>query len=225
VSAVPPDESENPAIVEREIERTRRHMSRSIDAIEEKLEPTRLLSDAFNNFKRSVLGEEGSRQVIETIRANPVAAALTVIGIGWLALGARAPNATSKVGTAVGNAYDRVRNRASETYERGRTSASQASSYSLEQAGRAGHYVTEHPLAFGVAAVALGAVVGALLPTTRLEEEYAGGLVDEAMQKAGESGREFVQKAQEVASNVGRAAADSVKEAFDPAAAERKTAI
>lgn len=219
-------DEDSPAAVEKDIERTRRHMSRSIDALEEKLEPGRLLTDAFANFKKSVLGEEGSRQVIETIRANPIAAALTVIGVGWLALGARS-RSNGNGGSAgsqdwggmrsrMSDSYDRARDGAGGAYDSGREAVGKATTYTSRQAGRAGHYVTEHPLAFGAAAVALGAVVGALLPTSRLEESYAGEFVDSAMEKAGETGREFVQKAQEVAENAGRAAADSVKEAIDP---------
>lgn len=71
-----------------------------------------------------------------------------------------------------------------------------------EQALRAGrgfqHLVEENPLAVGAAAVAVGAVVGLALPTTRIEHEYMG-----------EAGEKLVDKAQQVA----RDAMDKVKTA------------
>ena len=74
-----------------------------------------------------------------------------------------------------------------------------------EQAFRAGrglqHLVEENPLAVGAAAVAVGAVVGLALPTTRIEHEYMG-----------EASEKLVDKAQQVA----RDAMDKVKTATQP---------
>jgi len=67
-----------------------------------------------------------------------------------------------------------------------------------EQALRAGrgfqHLIEENPLAVGAAAVAVGAVVGLALPTTRIEHEYMGEASEKLVDKAQQVARDAMDK-------------------------------
>jgi hypothetical protein len=62
--------------------------------------------------------------------------------------------------------------------------------------------INEHPVAFGVAALATGAVIGSVLPRTRLENAWLGEQRDEVLGKASELVRGAVEKVESVASSV-----------------------
>ncbi len=96
-----------------EIEQTRSEMSHTIDAIQERLNPHRLVQEAQDTVRDATIGRaermmndatdmaeewmgnasDTARDVgtgfVDTIRANPVAAALAGIGLGWLFMTAR----------------------------------------------------------------------------------------------------------------------------------------
>ncbi len=74
-----------------EIERTRADMSETVDAIQERLSPQNLKEQAKDRVKEATVGRarEARTGVVETVRANPLPAALTGIGLGWLLMSAR----------------------------------------------------------------------------------------------------------------------------------------
>ncbi|MDQ4128583.1 MAG: DUF3618 domain-containing protein [Actinomycetota bacterium] len=74
-----------------EIERTRADMSETVDAIQERLSPQNLKEQAKDRVKEATVGRarEARAGVVETVRANPLPAALTGIGLGWLLMSAR----------------------------------------------------------------------------------------------------------------------------------------
>jgi len=73
-----------------EIERTRADMSETVDAIQERLSPENLKEQAKDRVKEATVGraQEAGSGIVETIRANPLPAALTGIGLGWLLVSA-----------------------------------------------------------------------------------------------------------------------------------------
>ena len=70
-----------------EIERTRADMSETVDAIQEKLSPQNIKEQAKEQAKDTAKGAGST--IMETIRENPLPAALTGIGLGWLFVSAR----------------------------------------------------------------------------------------------------------------------------------------
>ena len=74
-----------------EIERTRADMSETVDAIQERLSPQNLKEQAKDRVKEATVGRarDARSGVIDTVRANPLPAALTGIGLGWLLMSAR----------------------------------------------------------------------------------------------------------------------------------------
>ncbi len=77
-----------------EIERTRADMSETVDAIQDRLSPQNLKDQAKDRVKEATVGkaQEAGSGIIETIKANPLPAALTGIGLGWLLASARQQN-------------------------------------------------------------------------------------------------------------------------------------
>jgi ElaB/YqjD/DUF883 family membrane-anchored ribosome-binding protein len=74
-----------------EIERTRADMSETVDAIQDRLSPQNLKEQAKDRVKEATVGkaQEAGSGIVETIRQNPLPAALTGIGLGWLFMNAR----------------------------------------------------------------------------------------------------------------------------------------
>jgi hypothetical protein len=85
-----------------DIEDTRARMGSTIDAIQEKLSPQRLMDEAKDTVRDATIGKaqemagnvadtarETGSTIMDTIRDNPVPVALTAIGLGWLLWGAR----------------------------------------------------------------------------------------------------------------------------------------
>ncbi|HXV24301.1 MAG TPA: DUF3618 domain-containing protein [Alphaproteobacteria bacterium] len=74
------------------------------------------------------------------------------------------------------------------------------------------HMLDEQPLVLGAVAVALGAVLGATLPTSRLENRYLGPARERLRHRAGDFAREQWEKAKEVAASAGAAAMAQAEE-------------
>lgn len=79
-----------------EIERTRADMSETVDAIQDRLSPQNLKDQAKDRVKEATVGkaQEAGSGIVDTIKANPLPAALTGIGLGWLLASARRQNST-----------------------------------------------------------------------------------------------------------------------------------
>lgn len=91
------DESDSPEAIRAEIQETRAHMSEVMDAIQAKLSPERLTQEAKEMVKDATIrkvekmanmtmhkADTWRSQMMETIRQNPIPAALVGIGLGWL---------------------------------------------------------------------------------------------------------------------------------------------
>ncbi len=74
-----------------EIERTRANMSETVDAIQGRLSPENLKEQAKDRVKEATVGraQGAGSSIMETIRGNPVPAALTGIGLSWLFVSGR----------------------------------------------------------------------------------------------------------------------------------------
>jgi uncharacterized protein YjbJ (UPF0337 family) len=146
------DETE-PATLREDIAQTRTEMSGTIDAIQERLDPQRLVGEAKDAAKQAVQGvvqdttgavreatigraeqmagdvtetaRGASSTIMDTIRENPVPAAMAAIGLGWLLMsgkkrspagqtGSRAGQVVSKAQATVGDVADQARDTAGQ---------------------------------------------------------------------------------------------------------------
>ncbi len=93
-----------------EIEQTRADMSETVDAIQERLSPENLKDQAKERVREATVGRarETGSGIMETIRENPVPAALTGIGLGWLLMSGRNQRSTQVHYRSGPYAYDNM---------------------------------------------------------------------------------------------------------------------
>ncbi|MGI6208011.1 MAG: DUF3618 domain-containing protein [Anaerolineae bacterium] len=90
---------ESPEEIREDIEDTRAEMSETVDALQERLSPERLRQEATITVREATIGraedmaERASKRarsftstLMDTVKSNPVPAALAGIGLGWLAM-------------------------------------------------------------------------------------------------------------------------------------------
>jgi hypothetical protein len=191
------EEAAETAEIRAEIEETRVEMGGTLNELGDRLEPGHLINEAKDNVREATIGrvEDTARgisdMVMETIKRNPIPAAMAGAGLALLwanrsngngsqyrnayygsqpyqaeqgGIGDKVGEAASTVGDTVTNAADRVGSavgRAGETV--GENVGSQ-----LDRIMQA------NPLAVAAVAAGAGAIVGTLLPETPQEREMLG---------------------------------------------------
>lgn len=199
-----PGASRDPEQLERTAEQIRADLDRTLDALEHKLSPSQLL-DRSLAYLREHSGEL-TRTVGETVRRNPVPIMLAVAGIGWLVastvrgrsdsddtFGDESPYADRPA--PQGKFHDRVQ-AARERIHSSRSAAAnkfaRAADVTREQTRRTQYEVVSaierQPILFGSLAVALGALIGAVIPATQYEDRIVGQVRDRAVQRAKQMG-------------------------------------
>jgi ElaB/YqjD/DUF883 family membrane-anchored ribosome-binding protein len=74
----------SPERIEADIERTREEMSETLDAIQQKLSPGRMVDDVMQYFKSSNPDDNFTVNLVDSIKRNPIPIALVGVGLGWL---------------------------------------------------------------------------------------------------------------------------------------------
>lgn len=119
----------------------------------------------------------------------------------------RASQLTSEAGERLSRATSGARARVSQWRSSARASAGQV-------ADRTRDAYQQHPLTMGLVAALVGAAFGALIPTSRREQEMMGGAVDELVSRARETGSEVMDKAARVADRAVSAVKEETRQAF-----------
>jgi hypothetical protein len=193
----------DPADLEREASAIRADMDRTLDALERKFSPGQLLDRSMEYLREH--GAELTRNVGDTVKHNPMPALMTAAGVVWMisaTLNARKtydPEARERSERRHGRLHDRM----SATRERMRASRDAAAdkvSGTLHEAmgstraraevarNRMQTVMDEQPLVLGALAVAVGAVIGTVLPSTQYENRTVGQVRDRTLEKAKEVG-------------------------------------
>ena len=251
--------------IRRDIERTQREMSRTIDEIQHRLSPHYMMQRTKDSMREA--GVKASRSFGDRVRNNPIGA--TMVGVGlWMLMrdndrdvevefipdrdrwDASLPSNYSSVGEyrdfdyegashgrladareRVSGIADTARERVSGVADTTRERVSSAMHSVHEATSSAGEGVrhlserarhrmqraryqsrdlmTDSPLVVGLAAIAAGALLGALIPETERENELMGEHRDRLAERAREMAREGVDRARDVA----RAATTAAPEA------------
>ncbi len=218
---------ERPEDIRRDVEETRAEMSETIDALQERLNPDTLKQEAKGAIRGATVGraEEmvstaqhraedvmsatqerakgASSGVVETIRQNPLPAALAGVGLGLLIMESRKSSSQSqsssqvqeRAGQAMGTAQQKTGQLTSQV-QHGVQDVSRQAQQGMSQFQRMLH---ERPLAVGAVALGLGAAVGLAVPETEKEDQLLGQVRDQAMHKAGQMAQDAGHKAQQVA--------------------------
>lgn len=221
------DSDKDPRELEREVDQQRAHLEDTITALAQRFVPSQWL-DQIVNYTRQSGGGDLTRNLMETVRANPIPTLLTATGITWLLMGPnrRPPSYESSryedYGSAeepssasygVDTAYDPhageghhelgTSDRLRHMSESARHMASRSRHQS--QAGFE-RLLREQPLAIGVMGIALGALLGASMPTSRREDE----MLSPYRERFNEKASEFADRAATKVDEVGRHVADRV---------------
>jgi hypothetical protein len=207
----------DPAVIEAQIEATREEMSETIEAIEERLAPERLVDQATDAVRElagqatTAIGEatadkahQIARQTRETaprvrgdlvsvITQNPVPAALIAIGVGLLWKRQAGGSASSHRAS-----FDRY------GVERERQDPSGGQAQGLWQ------MVEANPLAAGVLGLVLGGIAGLLIPETEKEHQVMGETRDRLMTEARMAGSQAIGNVQEQVQGVAEQAIQAV---------------
>lgn len=76
-------DTSNPAHIERDLDETRSRLGNHLNELQDRLSPGQVLDDLMGYFR----GSEGAafgQNLVANIRANPMPAAITGIGLAWL---------------------------------------------------------------------------------------------------------------------------------------------
>jgi len=201
----------DPEQLEHEIDRQRDHIGELLQALEGRLSPGDLFASVMRHGKDG--GGEFAGNLAQTIKANPVPTLLTAAGLAWLASAQRHPHiATAETHTGAGGDLrermsDKVDDarahmgRARERIGEGAHGAMDSMRHGAHRANAGFHHMLEdNPMAVGAIGIAVGALLGALLPATRKEDELMGGTRDHLADKA----RETVEQGFDKAAEAGR---------------------
>jgi hypothetical protein len=190
-----PGSNRDPEHLERSAERIRADLDATLDALERKLSPSQLLDRSLDYLRDH--GGDLAVAVGDSVRRNPVPILVTVAGLGWLIATAVRSRASIDVtpidDTEIDDTLDdefaessfadphTVRSRLHDRVAAARARTRQAQY-------RAVSALEERPLLFGGLAVALGALLGAIIPRTEYEDKIVGQVRDRAVERAKQMG-------------------------------------
>lgn len=185
----------DPEQLQRSADRIRADLDRTLDALERKLSPSQLLDRSLAYLRDH--GGDLAVAVGDSVRRNPVPILVTVAGLGWLIAMAVRSRASIDVtpidDSEIGDALDDES--AESSYADPRTLRSRfddrvaaARARTRQAQYRAVSALEERPLLFGGLAVAVGALLGALIPSTEYEDKFVGQVRDRAVERAKQMG-------------------------------------
>jgi hypothetical protein len=195
-----PGSNRDPEQLERSAERIRADLDATLDALERKLSPSQLLDRSLDYLRDH--GGDLAVAVGDSVRRNPVPILVTVAGLGWLiatAVRARASIDVTPIDAADIDDMeidDSLDDESAESSFRDRHTlrgrfhdrVAAARARTRRAQYRAVSALEERPLLFGGLAVALGALLGAIVPRTKYEDRFVGQVRDRAVERAKQMG-------------------------------------
>lgn len=213
-----------------DIEQTREDLSETVNAIQERLRPGHIASEAAEKVRTATMDrarEAADSEPVQYVRANPIPTAMVgigVAGLAWMALAAREPRHSNH---RYGMHRDDWRTRpyvdpdlspggferADERSHSGRGPFREDRAYGRvtgwsgrdwRSSGMSGHLTrtwNQNPLLIGAAALVAGAIVGLSAPETEHENRLMGETRDNMMDTVQDTVRDKVSEVQEKATN------------------------
>ncbi len=231
---------ESPEAIRAEIERTRAEMSETIDAIQEKVSPQNIKEQAKEQAKGRAKGMNSN--FMETIKQNPLPAAVAGIGLGWFFVSGRKQSSGqplyqggepyayrypssyqpprheqrgssgSSASQALSGAQSRAEQTAGQAQHRAEQAAIQAQHRAQKAKGTLEQMLHENPLAVGALAIGAGATVGLAVPETSKESQMMGEARDSLVEKAQQKAEEIKPKVERVAEEAQSSAKQEAKD-------------
>lgn len=165
------------AALERDLQARRQHISQLVGALEDRLSPGQVFDRVWTASKDST--GEFARNLGHAVKANPMPTLLTAAGMAWLYAAKDRDSAEAAAysddqhARPLGEARDKAHHAAQSLRQRAHRTRMGAQ-----------ELFDDNPLAVGAMAVAAGALLGALLPETRREDEMMGNARDRLRDRA-----------------------------------------
>src|SRR5690606_14115777 len=219
-------EVREPAEIERDIAQTREAIDSTVDELGQRLAPSQLMDDAKSYVKETAMRGAISLWSTLSDNAIPLLligggmvwmassrraharfdGGSRFAGSYEIAAGSYEGGTEWEAGSnGMGQRAAEMGHRAAETArrmgERVRERGADVASHATEQLHRAQHGIEtiqhDQPLLLGIAAFALGGLIGGLLPSTRREDALVGSMRDDVVGAAVQAGREQVEQVRE----------------------------
>jgi len=230
-----------PEQIQRELGQTRSRIDGDLGELDHRLGTGEAIKEAANHVRDSAA--EFSSSVGRVIRENPVPAFLIGAGAAWIAMSAlsrtqRGQDVRHRVSeraqSVAHNASDKAdgllhragefKQRAGETVEQARQRAIDAGHRVRESAGqvagKANDAFESQPLLIGALGLAVGAAIGASIPSTRRENALVGPVRDRLKDEAVDFGREQIAKAGDAAHEAIEGAREETRKAMKDVTAD-----
>jgi hypothetical protein len=198
-----PEDARASEQLERTADRIRADLDRTLDALERRLAPGQLLDRSLAYLRDH--GGEMLQSVGDSVRRNPVPILLTVAGLGWLIVSA--VRTRESIDVTIGDEYPAGEDDEAALGESFDDELDDEPAYA-EATARSRFYggieaarartrraqyrvvsaVEERPFLFGGLAVAIGALIGAVIPSTQYEDKVVGQVRDRAVERAKQMG-------------------------------------
>jgi len=172
-----PGSTRDPEQLERAADRIRADLDRTLDALERKLSPSQLLDRSLAYLREH--GGDLAYALGDSVRRNPVPIMLTVAGLGWLVVSAT--RSREPIDVTVGDEY-------LDEYAAEDDAADSLRARTRRAQDQVAATIEERPLLFAGLAVAIGALLGAVIPSTEYEDSVVGELRDRAVERAKQMG-------------------------------------
>jgi Protein of unknown function (DUF3618) len=188
--------------IETEIRRTRMELGLTLEALEHQLAPRHLIGKGVDMITQSIRGNQAIKgngaawvDVGEAARANPIPLALIGVGVAWfLAANFGITGGSAEGDAASGTGAARSVREAAGTLLKGAGECAEYGKPATEPVRRTGRSlrasVERHPLLVGLAGLICGAALGALLPSSRREQDWVDAARGELWEKAEQIGHE-----------------------------------
>lgn len=226
------DSERTPEAIEEDIARTRADIDSTLNAIESRFTPGQMLDQGLDYLRHS-----GANEFLTNLRGsvkyNPLPVSLVGVGIAWLMLADKSQrrpmdeDLASDRGSSIREGVEAIERSGASV----RQKVSEAAHTAHERASAVGegarhigegarhqwqrarqgyeHTLREQPLALGAVGLAVGALLAAVMPRTREEDELMGETRDRLAKEAMTAAKEQGQKVEHVAAAAGEAASEA----------------
>lgn len=221
------ESQKDPARLEREIDQQREDISHIVDALENKLSPGQLFDRLISFGKGN--GREFAQNVGTAVKTNPVPALLTSVGLLWLYANrneypppaVRGSYAGAGTGDTEPGIADRARElggQASDAWHDAKVHVADTASRMADTARETraslehqtdrvlqgyNQLLRDNPLVLGAIGVAVGALLGAALPSTEPENRLMGEASDRLAEQAKQAVRTGTEKMRDTMEDIG----------------------
>ena len=207
---VPEDEPEETATTESTVRRVRKSVKRTAQDTRDAAAATgAAISESYEAVAEGASGlasaaSEAAQQGAESVRETASSA--------YEAIKRRAAAAQD----IAASTYEQVKEGAMQTTDMANSSAKAARDYAADTAQSIADFCVENPLVIIGAGVALGAIAGAVLPMTEMEDDLMGETSDQLKQQAEQMVASQVEKVERVGEQIVDHATESAAREFAP---------